>query len=75
MAELDVEAPQMELTVADIVLTICELEPALKVVQALKNAQDDIASLKEQLVQKENMLKFILKERNQALAILSAKKN
>ena len=64
MGELDLDNPQMQITVGEIIATIMHLDPALTLTVALSEAQNEIIHLKERLRKNESILKTIVQERD-----------
>ncbi len=64
MGELDLESPQMQMTVGELIATVMHLDPTITVALALSEAQSTILHLEERLKRKEAMLKVITEERN-----------
>ena len=64
MGELDLDSPQMQMTVGELIATVMHLDPTITVALALSEAQNKIALLEDRLKGREALLKVITEERN-----------
>lgn len=70
MGTIDLDESHLkDMTVDDLISTIVELNPALKLVDALRGAQDRIAILEDIISGKEKLISILVKERDAAMEL------
>ena len=68
MGSIDLEQSHLkDMTVDDLISTIVILDPAIKLVNALKDAQIEVEFLKERIRQNEQLIKLLVQERDAAI--------